>query len=467
MPLWSSDARTVVTRRQKRAALVAGAILVIALVVDARLTLVAVMTLLMLVYLGTSAYRLYLAWTGLRSGAGIQVSPEAVAAFKDEDLPRYTILIPLYKEISVLNSLTTSLGRLDYPADKLEIFLLLEEDDVDTIQAARERDLPPPFTIVVVPDGIPKSKPRACNYGLALANSEFTVIYDAEDQPDRDQLKKAIHVFRELGPQIGCVQGKLNYFNQRQNLLTRWFTAEYSMWFDFYLPGLDATNAPIPLGGTSNHFPTQLLRDLGGWDAFNMTEDADLGLRLARLGYSTAVVDSTTWEEATSRVGNWIRQRSRWIKGYAQTWLVLMRHPVALYRDLGAGRFWSFQATVGGTVFMLLLNPLFWLLAVLWYVTEWGGIEAIFPGPLFFIASLSFFFGNFAFAYSAMLACLHRKYFSLAKFALLVPGYWVLMSIAAWKGVTQLITKPFYWEKTTHGHFEPDQPQIQGVPAGE
>jgi cellulose synthase/poly-beta-1,6-N-acetylglucosamine synthase-like glycosyltransferase len=451
---WSSQARTVITRRQKRAAAGIGVLILLAAVVELRWTAVLLMLLLILIYLATSVYRLYLAWTGLRTGAGIQIAPEQLRELDEATLPRYTILVPLYRETSVLQGLTRSLGDLDYPKDKLEIFLLLEEDDTETIAAARERNLPHPFEILVVPQGVPKSKPRACNVGLSRATSEYTVIFDAEDQPERDQLKKVVYVFRTLGPKIGCVQGKLNYYNQRQNLLTRWFAAEYSMWFDFYLPGLDATGAPIPLGGTSNHFPTKVVRDLGGWDAFNVAEDADLGIRMARAGYSTAVVDSTTWEEATSRVGNWIRQRSRWIKGYAQTWLVNMRHPVALYRDLGPGRFWSFQATVGGTVLVLMMNPLFWLLAVLWYVSTWGGIEAIFPGALFFVASFSFFVGNFAFAYAAMLACLHRRYFSLAKYALLVPFYWVLMSIAAWKGLLQLITKPFYWEKTVHGHFE-------------
>jgi cellulose synthase/poly-beta-1,6-N-acetylglucosamine synthase-like glycosyltransferase len=464
---WSTQARTVITRAQKRSMIGILVVLALSIAVMPRPVLVTIVLVLTFCYLLTSGYRLFLAWRGLASGAGIQVTADEIAA-ADQDWPSYTVLVPLYKEVSVLPGLTTSLGGLDYPKDRLEIFLLLEEDDTDTIAAARAQNLPPPFRIIVVPNGIPKSKPRACNVGLALANSVYTVIYDAEDMPEPDQLKKVVTVFRRLGDRVGCIQGKLNYYNQKQNLLTRWFAAEYSMWFDLYLPGLDATNAPIPLGGTSNHFPTALLLQLGGWDAFNVAEDADLGMRFARSGYTTAVVDSTTWEEATSRTGNWIRQRSRWIKGYAQTWLVNMRHPVALYRDLGPGRFLSFQATVGGTVFMLMANPIFWLMALIWLLTHWWVINALFPTVVYFVGTVSFFVGNFAFCYAALLACLHRRYYPLAAAALLVPPYWILMSIAAWKGVLQLITKPFYWEKTTHGHFQGVTiPVAEGSPSGD
>ena len=450
---WSSRASVVITRVQLRC-LIAGLILyAAALVMAPRLSLIFLVLILTLVYLVTAVYRFHLAWTGLNTGGGIQVGADEIATMANGDLPTYTVLVPLYKEAQVLPQLTASLGRLDYPKDKIEIFLLLEEDDTETIAVVRE-NVPPGFRVIVVPQGVPKSKPRACNYGLSKASGDYTVIFDAEDNPEPDQLKKVVSVFRALGPSIGCVQCKLNYYNQSQNLLTRWFTAEYSMWFDLYLPGMDATNAPIPLGGTSNHFPTAVVKQLGGWDAFNVAEDADLGIRIARAGYSTAVVDSTTWEEATSRTGNWIRQRSRWIKGYAQTWLVNMRDPVAMHREIGPAKFWSFQASVGGTVGILLVNPIFWLLALIWLATHWWAINSIFPTTIFFIGTISFFAGNFAFIYAAMLACLHRRYYRLATYALMMPFYWILMSIAAWKGVLQLITNPFYWEKTTHGHFQ-------------
>ena len=246
----------------------------------------------------------------------------------------------------------------------------------------------------------------------------------------------------------------VNYYNPRQNGLTRWFTAEYSQWFDLYLPALSAGKGPVPLGWTSNHFPTVLLQRLGGWDAFNVAEDADIGVRLHRAGYRTVVADSTTWEEATSQVPNWVRQRSRWIKGYAQTWLVHMRQPARLYRELGPAGFLSFQMTVGGTVFMLLVNPIFWLLTLTWHLSHWGQIESFFPTPVYFAASITFFVGNAAFVYAAMLGAARRGYVDLVRWLLLLPVYWVLMSWAAWKGCLQLVYRPFYWDKTEHGHAD-------------
>jgi cellulose synthase/poly-beta-1,6-N-acetylglucosamine synthase-like glycosyltransferase len=248
-----------------------------------------------------------------------------------------------------------------------------------------------------------------------------------------------------------CVQAKLNYWNREQNLLTRWFTIEYSMWFDLFLPGLDATNAPIPLGGTSNHFALETLLELGAWDPFNVTEDADVGIRLARAGYRTTMIDSTTYEEANSRLYNWIRQRSRWVKGYVQTWLVHMRHPVRLHRQLGTANFLSFQLVIAGTFLTMLLNPFFWGLTTLWALTEAGFIREIFPGIVYYAGSFNLLIGNFVFTYLSVAGAMRRGYSELVKYALFSPLYWALMSIGAWRGLAQLITRPSYWEKTTHG----------------
>jgi cellulose synthase/poly-beta-1,6-N-acetylglucosamine synthase-like glycosyltransferase len=302
-----------------------------------------------------------------------------------------------------------------------------------------------------VPQGLPKGKPKACNYGLIQARGEYVVIFDAEDIPEPDQLKKAIVAFQKGGERLACVQAKLNYYNQDQNLLTRCFTAEYSMWFDLFLPGLDASGAPIPLGGTSNHFRTAFLRELGAWDPYNVTEDADLGIRLYKLGWQTAVIDSTTYEEANSEFYNWIRQRSRWVKGYIQTYLVHMRNPVELWRVLGPRGFLSFQLMVGGTPFLLLVNPVFWALTVLWFVSRWSLIEEIFPAPVFYLGMVALYFGNFTFTYLNVAGCLRRGYSATVKYALLSPIYWALMSPAAWKGFLQLFRNPSYWEKTRHG----------------
>jgi cellulose synthase/poly-beta-1,6-N-acetylglucosamine synthase-like glycosyltransferase len=312
-------------------------------------------------------------------------------------------------------------------------------------------NLPPNFEHVIVPHSFPKTKPKACNYGLIKARGEFVVIYDAEDLPDSDQLKKVVVAFRKVDENVVCIQAKLNYFNRNQNLLTRWFTLEYSMWFDLFLPGLDASGAPVPLGGTSNHFRRVKLEELGGWDPYNVTEDADLGVRMHKAGYKTVLVDSTTLEEANSDVKNWIRQRSRWVKGYIQTWLVHSRHPIALWKSIGTRAFFGFQLTVGGTFFGLLLNPISWFITILWFLTHWGFIQQIFAPPVYYFSLINFLVGNFAFVYMSMAGALRRRYYDMVKYALIIPGYWLLMTIGAWKGMIQLIYKPFFWEKTIHG----------------
>ena len=397
-----------------------------------------------------SGYKFFLIYRALNNTLEIPLTQEQVDALEERELPIYTILVPMYREAEVLPDLVTGIGGLDYPKTKLDVKLLLEQDDEETIRAATELKLPDHFQVVVVPDGLPKGKPKACNYGLIHAKGEYLVIYDAEDVPDPDQLKKAILAFRS-DPNLACIQAKLNYFNRSQNTLTGWFTAEYSVWFDLLLPGLDASNAPIPLGGTSNHFKVHQLRELGAWDPFNVTEDADLGLRISSRGWKTAVIDSTTYEEANSALYNWIRQRSRWVKGYVQTWLVRMRHPISLWKALGPYGFFSFQMVVGGTFFSFLINPLYWVMTLLWFLTKWGLIEQLFPGVVWLIGALGLYVGNFVFTYINVAGCLRREYYELVKYALLTPIYWALMSIAAWKGFLQLFYKPFYWEKTNHG----------------
>jgi cellulose synthase/poly-beta-1,6-N-acetylglucosamine synthase-like glycosyltransferase len=255
-------------------------------------------------------------------------------------------------------------------------------------------------------------------------------------------------------PEVVCIQSKLNYYNSHQNLLTRWFTVEYSMWFDLFLPGLDAARAPIPLGGTSNHFKRHALIEAGAWDPFNVTEDADLGIRLFKRGYRTAIVDSTTYEEANGQLYNWLRQRSRWIKGYIQTWLVHMRHPLKLISTIGLRAFLGFQFVVGGTFFAALLNPVYWLLTTLWFLGQWDFIQVLFPGPIFFFGAICLYLGNFAFTYMNVAGAMRRGYYDLVKYALLSPLYWGLMSVAAWRGFFQLIFNPHYWEKTHHGLYQ-------------
>jgi len=370
---------------------------------------------------------------------------------REEELPTYTILVPMFREPEVLPILAGALRKLDYPLAKLDIKIVLEEGDHETIEAAMKLGLEVIFEIIRVPASQPQTKPKACNYALRYARGEYLVIFDAEDKPEPDQLRKVVAMFRQSGPEVACVQCRLNYYNASENWLTRMFTLDYSLWFDLMLPGLERLNIPIPLGGTSNHFKIDVLRELYAWDPFNVTEDADLGIRMTQKGYRVRLVESTTFEEANVSQINWIRQRSRWIKGYMQTCLVHTRRPVHLMKTVGLLGTIGFVAFIGGTVLSGLLNPIFWGIFAFWAVTQISGFDLVFPPLLLYMSMLNLLLGNGMFIYLMMLAPFRRKWVKLAPFSLSVIWYWMLLSIASWKGAWQLITKPFYWEKTQHG----------------
>ncbi len=371
--------------------------------------------------------------------------------------PSYTILCPLYKETTIAPQFVRAIKSLDYPEEKLQVLFLTEENDNETRAALYNMQLPPDFTILTVPSGSPQTKPRACNFGLLQAKGQFVVIFDAEDKPEPYQLKKAVLAFANHGPEVACVQAKLNYYNANQNLLTRWFTAEYSTWFDIMLPGLQRIGFSLPLGGTSNHFRTEVLRALGGWDAFNVTEDCDLGLRISQYNLKTAVLDSTTYEEATSRPKVWLYQRSRWIKGYFQTYLVHMRNPLKMLQKGQVRKFVSLQIIVGAWTSVLLLNPLMWALTLIYMMFRPVHLYSLlFPGPVLYAGAFCLIFGNFFYIYIHIIGCLRRQEYSLIKWVLLIPLYWIMMSMSAYIAFYQLIVKPHYWEKTQHGnHLAP------------
>lgn len=328
---------------------------------------------------GSFLFRTLLCWISCADNIGMTITDEEVKAIDDRDLPIYTVLVPMYKEPDVLPILAAALRRLDYPRSKLDIKLVLEAGDSQTIESAKSLGLEASFEIIRVPHSLPKTKPKACNYALHLARGRYLTIYDAEDKPEPDQLKKVTVAFKKLGDATACIQARLNYFNAEENWLTRMFTLEYSLWFDMFLPALDQLRVPIPLGGTSNHFDLAKLRQVGAWDPFNVTEDADLGLRFAALGYRVGVVNSVTYEEANSQVGNWIRQRSRWIKGYMQTWLVNMRHPIALVHRVGIKGFLSLQFFVGGGIFSGLAYPFLIVPFLIWMFTRTSAFAVFFP----------------------------------------------------------------------------------------
>lgn len=370
--------------------------------------------------------------------------------------PSYTVLVPLFREAHVVPGLAQGLGRLDYPPGLVEIFLVCEADDEATVAAARAAaQADARFRVIAVPPCEPRTKPKALNFALAYAAGELCVVFDAEDRPEPDQLRQAARRFMTSTDDLACLQARLNWYNRNRNWLTRAFALEYALWFDYLLPGLERLRAPIPLGGTSNHFKTAALRRCGAWDPFNVTEDADLGLRLMRQGGIVATIPSTTYEEATSRPSAWIRQRSRWIKGYMQTWLVQMRDPVRLWRAAGPFGFLAFHLFVGGVVLTALVNPWLWLLTLV-EAARWGlGAPALLGDAAALITVTSLVLGNLGLIYLNMLCVLRRGWFELVPAALMTPIYWILISVAGYRALVQLITAPFYWEKTTHGADAP------------
>jgi len=482
-------------------------------VVDGQVFVSVLTGVVALIYLAAIAFRLLALAAGGRRGIRHDRLDEPAGGW-----PVYTVLVPLYKERNVARNILASLTRLDYPRDRLDVKFLLEADDPETLPALEAAGIPPWAEVLVAPLGQPKTKPRACNHGLETARGEYLVIFDAEDRPDSDQLKQAVLAFRSLASiaaargrpdRVACLQAQLAYHNHDQNLLTRWFALEYNVWFGRYLAGLERLGVPMPLGGTSNHFRTAPLQALGGWDPFNVTEDCDLGVRLRMTGLRTRMLDSVTWEEANSRTGNWLRQRSRWLKGYLITHLVWFRRPLRLFWRLNPWGAVGFVFSVFSVAALAALNlPLWimtaiyvWMLGVDWshghgsvwqLLTErpmtWavsfierdgvqvvGGVHRrvswpmIYTGPgesetwsqisvVLFVASCCLLVGNLMFVFVNLIAGRRPGQRGLWWAALISPLYWVLLSLAAWKAIWQMLVRPHYWEKTVHGLDQPPPP---------
>lgn len=424
---------------------------VLALAVSAKYAAIVLLAITTAFYLIITANRVFLFARSRRAEFTEHVTDEEARRFPDEDLPPFTVLVPAYREPEVISLLLTNLGRLDYPASKLDIKICLEADDQETLAAVADVDPGSHFEVVVVPPAGPRTKPKALNYALPCSRGSIVTIYDAEDEPDPLQLRRAAIALSRLPEEVVCLQAKLSFANVEQNLLTKWFTLEYDMWFTMLLPGLVSVGAPLPLGGTSNHFRRKQLEELGGWDPFNVTEDADLGVRLARMGYRCSVLESTTLEEANSDFINWVKQRSRWYKGYLQTALIHLRRPREVYHQLGWRGFTELILFVFGTPMLAVLNPLFWFLTALWFGGHPHFIKELFPAAVYYPAVASWVFGNFLVLYITLMTCRITRRPELIISAILVPIYWVIMAAAATKAFWQLIVTPTFWEKTVHG----------------
>lgn len=450
------SARTALSRRTKIAVTILLGAAVVAIVSVPGHVLPVLGTVITFVYIASTIDRYVLMISGLNHPALVRVSDDQARAIPDAELPIYTVLLPVYDEPSIIDNLLNGVCRIDYPRERLELLLLVEEDDEATQQALRSAELRD-IRLVIVPHSLPKTKPKACNYGMSLPGlrGEYLTIYDAEDIPEPLQLRRAVVAFRAAPADVGCLQAQLAYFNENQNLLTRWFAMEYAQWFGVILPAIERARCVVPLGGTSNHIPARLWREVGGWDEFNVTEDADLGARLATHGYRTQILDSVTLEEANSDVVNWVRQRSRWYKGYLQTMLVHLRHPLQFRRKVGTKAALRFINMTGGIPATAVINLLFGLLLISWTSGRPTVVTLLFP-PIAYYACLVLFLVGTPFAiYMSFVLVQAAGKPQLWWAALLSPLYWLLQSLAAVKAVYQLVFRPFHWEKTVHGLGHP------------
>lgn len=366
-------------------------------------------------------------------------------------LPRVSVLVPLFREENIAAHLVERLTRLTYPKSLLDVVLVLEQDDTVTREALRCTTLPPWMSVLEVPDASRlRTKPRALNYALNFCAGDIIGVWDAEDAPAPDQLERVVQQFHRAAPDVACLQGVLDYYNTGRNLITRCFTLEYATWWRVLLPGLARLGFVLPLGGTTLFFRRHRLEQLGGWDAHNVTEDADLGLRLARHGYRTELMHTATFEEATARPWPWVRQRSRWLKGFLVTWCVHMRRPARLWSELGALRFLGVQTLFLATFSQFLLAPLLWSFWVLPFGIPHPAADVLGQGVMLALIGL-FVFAEVLNLGMAAYAALHSGRPGLLAFVPLLPVYFALATAAAFKALAEFVVAPFYWDKTQHG----------------
>ncbi|WP_051134155.1 glycosyltransferase [Methylocystis sp. ATCC 49242] len=377
---------------------------------------------------------------------------DRVSSIRDAQLPVYTVVIALYKEASVARQLARAIDRFDYPRAKLDVKFVIEQDDEATAAALRSHAPRAPHEIVVCPEGEPRTKPRALNIAMSLARGSLVCVFDAEDLPDARQLRRAAALFAHLPSDVACLQASLVIDNGALNWMTSLFAMEYAALFDVFNKGLAALGLPLFLGGTSNHFRMEALREIGYWDAFNVTEDADLGLRLARAGYGVRTFSSDTYEEAPAVFRALVKQRTRWFKGWMQTAIVHCRHPLRLLADLGPRRAGAVCAMFVGGFLGPLLGPL--LAARLVYDAAFGALFEPQTGFEIICSTLWCFLaisGAVALLWPLILGMYRRKLTAQWRALLCLPLWLAMLSIAAWRALFELWSRPFHWEKTEHG----------------
>lgn len=348
----------------------------------------------------------------------------------DAALPTLTVLLPLYREAAVLPDLVAAVGALDYPRHLMQIIVLLEEGDAETRGAAgvhvpRGKG----WQVIVVPKGKPQTKPRAVNVGLAAARGEVVVIYDGEDRPEVDQARRAAAALM-ADPGLAVVQCALACDHGGP-----WFTvgwrAEYAVLFGAILPVLSRLGLPFLFGGTSQFIRTKALMEAGAYCAHNTTEDADLAVRMARLGHRSAFIPSVTSEEAPVTLRAFLHQRRRWISGHIITAVVHLRNPVQTWREIGPAGSLALLAQLPVATLSTAAHPLGFALFAQ------GDLHGALGAVL-------------AVGYGAAVALVWATSRSLWA-VFMLPAYWCLHVAALVMAVHDVVRCPHEWKKTTHG----------------
>ncbi|KAA5800978.1 glycosyltransferase [Alkalicaulis satelles] len=383
--------------------------------------------------------------TALRASASV-LAPRWSARhpLDDASLPVISVIIALHDEAEVVPGLAAALSRLDYPRGKLDIILALEAHDTATCTAARAARRRGRWRVLAAPPCGPTTKPRALNYALQAARGSLIAVYDAEDAPHPAQLRAAAEAFA-ADARLGVVQAPLGWYNARDNWLTRQFALEYAAQFHALLPLYARLGWPLPLGGTSNVFRRAALDKCGGWDPFNVTEDADLGFRLALHGWRAGLIGPSTLEEAPVTLKAWTGQRSRWLKGHFITWLVQMRQARQLCDAAGPGALACLHLTMAANAISALVFPAGLAAIIIALVLAGTGWTQGLPGAFAGLAALA---AAIACARSgARRAGFRPAWRDLAS----MPTYWLLQAPAMMRALRELPARPYLWVKTRHG----------------
>lgn len=380
-----------------------------------------------------------------------KITDEEVKTLRDDELPVITILIPLYKEQEIIPQIFRYLSEFDYPQEKLDIIFILESSDPETSQAFLDMHPPANFKALLSPDIEPKTKPKAMNVALKVARGDVLVIFDAEVLPEKDQLKRAVVTFKKY-PDVKYLHGRMDVYNADENWITRLYTAEFCYFYHYLMPGFIESGYPVPISGHSTYFRREVIESVGAWDAYNVAEDCDIGIRIYRKGFGNGMMlDSHTWEQSTMTLPTWVRQRTRWIQGFVQTSMVQLRYPLLLKRELKSWKnFCAFLFLVPGNVILNFLNIIQWVFFILWHTTHAPFLQSAYSGLTLYLATTNFIVGNFLFTFFAMYGLYMRNHFRIVPWAVLSFVYWIMLGIASIRSTWHLFLHPHKWDKTKH-----------------